>query len=80
MSDESVPLTTDPDPDPAIFVSDFQEVKLKFFSTYYFWKVHLHHFSKIKSYRSHKTEEIRFLFLFLLEYRRFFAIKHSRNF
>jgi len=32
------------DPDPAIFVIDLQDA-----SAYYFLKVHLHHFSKIKS-------------------------------
>ncbi len=42
------------DPDPAIFVIDLQDAskKLNFntiFSAYYFLKVHLHHFSKIKS-------------------------------
>jgi hypothetical protein len=44
----------DPDPDPAIFVIDLQDAsKNKFvnaiFSTYYFLKLDLHHFSKIKS-------------------------------
>jgi len=41
------------DPDPAIFISELQDVKklffIKFFA-YYFLKVHLHHFSK----KSHK--------------------------
>jgi hypothetical protein len=53
----SMPLTNgsgSPDPDPAIFVIDLQDAskKLNFntiFSAYYFLKVHLHHFSKIKS-------------------------------
>jgi hypothetical protein len=40
------------DPDPAIFVIDSQDankkiIKIRFFA-YYFLKVHLHHFSKIK--------------------------------
>jgi hypothetical protein len=44
----------DPDPDPDIFVIDLKvankKIKLKkVFSAYYFFKVHLHHFSKIKS-------------------------------
>ncbi len=44
----------DPDPDPAIFVIDLQDASKKLisntiFSAYYFLKVHLHHFSKIKS-------------------------------
>ncbi len=39
------------DPDTAIFVIDLQDatIFLKSFSAYYFLKVHLHHFSKIKS-------------------------------
>jgi hypothetical protein len=42
------------DPDPAIFVIDLQDASKKLifntiFSAYYFLKVHLHHFSKIKS-------------------------------
>jgi hypothetical protein len=40
------------DPDPAIFVSDLQDVNKKSFFVsffaYYFLKGHLHHFSKIK--------------------------------
>ncbi len=41
------------DPDPAIFVIDLQHASKKLifntiFSAYYFLKVHLHHFSKIK--------------------------------
>jgi hypothetical protein len=43
----------DPDPDPAIFVIGLQDVSKKLiinknFFAYYFLKVHLHHFSKIK--------------------------------
>jgi hypothetical protein len=48
-----------PDPDPdsdqdiAIFVIDLQDAKktyfFKKFPAYYFLKVHLHHFTKIKS-------------------------------
>jgi hypothetical protein len=42
------------DPDPAIVVIDLQESSKKLifnriFSAYYFLKVHLHYFSKIKS-------------------------------
>jgi hypothetical protein len=41
------------DPDPAIFVIDLQHASKRIifntiFSAYYFFKVHLHHFSKIK--------------------------------
>jgi hypothetical protein len=44
------------DPDPAFFVIDLQDankkpILKKSFSAYYFLKVHLHHFSKIKSQR-----------------------------
>jgi hypothetical protein len=44
----------DPDPDPAIFVIDLQEASKKLilyttFSAYYFFKIHLNHFSKIKT-------------------------------
>jgi hypothetical protein len=47
------------DPDPAIFVIDLQDASKKLisnsiFSAYYFLKVHLYHFSKIKSQKSHK--------------------------
>jgi hypothetical protein len=50
----------DPDPDldadPAIFVIDLQDanknlIKKKVFLVYYFLKIHLHHFSKIKSHK-----------------------------
>jgi hypothetical protein len=41
------------DSDPAIFVLDLQDankkLKKKSFPAYYFLKVHLHHFTKIKS-------------------------------
>jgi hypothetical protein len=42
------------EPNPAIFVTDLQDASKKqifntIFSAYYFLKVHLHHFSKIKS-------------------------------
>jgi hypothetical protein len=44
----------DPDLDPAIFVINLQDANKKLilkksFSAYYFWKVHLHHISEIKS-------------------------------
>ena len=61
----------DPDPDPAIFVNALQDSikKLIFntnFSAYYFLKVHLHHFSKIKSQKeSQNLKESRFVLLFL---------------
>jgi hypothetical protein len=42
----------DSDPDPAIFIIDLQDTNKKLikkrFSAYYFLKVHLHHFAKIK--------------------------------
>jgi hypothetical protein len=43
----------DADPDPSIFIIDLQDVKKKkiskIFPAFYFLKVLLHHFSKIKS-------------------------------
>ncbi len=45
-------LDLDSDADPAIFVIDKMPTKTnlkKSFSAHYFLKVHLHHFSKIKS-------------------------------
>jgi len=41
------------DPDPAIFVSDLQDVnkKLASFFAYYFLKVQIHHCLKIKSHK-----------------------------
>jgi hypothetical protein len=43
------------DPDPAIFVIDLQDANkkpiLKKISAYYFLKVHLHRFSKIKRHK-----------------------------
>jgi hypothetical protein len=40
-------MDPDSDPDPAIFVNDFQDANKKLI--YSFWKVHLNNFSKIKS-------------------------------
>ncbi len=62
------------DPDPAIFVIDFQDANKKLilflsFSAYYFLKGH--HFSKIKSLKEvTKQWESRFFLLFLLADRR----------
>jgi hypothetical protein len=48
--------------DPAIFVIHFQDVTTKYyffsqiFFAYYFLKVRLHHFSKIKSYKEVKKQ------------------------
>jgi hypothetical protein len=60
----------DPDSDHAIFVIDIQDatkIKLYFLkkSAYFFLKVHLHHFSKIKSQKEvTKQQESRFFLLF----------------
>jgi hypothetical protein len=52
------------DPDPAIFVIDLQDANKKLL------KVHLHHFSKIKSPKEvTKQSESRFFLLFLLDRR-----------
>jgi hypothetical protein len=43
-----------PAPDPAIFVSELQEGNKIFFQrffAYFFLKLHLHHFSEIKSHK-----------------------------
>ncbi len=42
-------MDQDPDSDLAIFVTDLQDANKKIIIAYYFLKVHLHHFSKIKS-------------------------------
>ncbi len=70
-------IHTIPDPDPAIFVSDLQGWQLKklifllSFFVYYFLRLHLHNFSKIKSHKEvPKQEEWRFSLLFLLDDRR----------
>ncbi len=48
-------MDPDSDPDPAIFAIDLEDVNKKLifntiFSAYYFLKVHLHHFSKEKTF------------------------------
>jgi hypothetical protein len=67
----SVKFFTDPDadPDPAIFISDFKGNKKKkfFLLITYFLKVHLYHFSQIKS---RKTVGINVFLLFVLDDRR----------
>jgi hypothetical protein len=56
--------------DPAVFVIDLQDASKKLifntiFSAYYFLKVHLHHFSKIKSQKGSQKEGIKvFLTIF----------------
>jgi hypothetical protein len=59
------------EPDPALFVRDLQDAKKnQNFLAFYFLKVHLHYFLKIKlSSRCHKTVEIkaRFFLLCLLD-------------
>ncbi len=60
------------DPDPAIFFSDFQDDKkrknynfLKSFLAYYFLKVHLYNFSKMKSHKEvTKQQESKRHFMF----------------
>ncbi len=49
---------TDPDPDPALFVSDLQDAPKKCYVSFYadsFLKKHLHHSSKIKSHKKPKN-------------------------
>jgi hypothetical protein len=63
-------MDPDPDaiPDPAIFVSDLQDINKKYFFllsflAYYFLKVYLHHVSKTKSHKEvTKTVGIQVIF------------------
>jgi hypothetical protein len=60
----------DPDPDPAIFFIDLQDASQKkicntIFSAYYILKVHLHHFSKIKSQKESQSDKIEGIKVFL---------------
>jgi hypothetical protein len=63
-------MDPDPDSDPAIFGIDIQDASKKLifntiFSAYYSLKVHLHHFSKIKSQRESQNRRIKvFLTIF----------------
>jgi hypothetical protein len=45
-------MDPDADPDPAIFVSDLQDIKKILSKSFFanFFEVHLHNFSKIKSH------------------------------
>ncbi len=65
----------DPDPDPAIFVIDLQDASKKLifhtiFSAYYFLKLHLHHYSKIKSQKesqNSRNQGFSFYFCMMIE-------------
>ena len=73
----------DPDPNPAIFVIDLQDTNKKLiwkksFPAYYSLRVHLHHFSKIKSPKEvTKQQESRFFLLLLLDDRRIRIRSHT---
>jgi inorganic pyrophosphatase len=59
-----MPLTNGSGPDTSIFIIDRQDankkqIKKKSFSAYYFLKVLLHHFSKVKSQKEVATVEIK---------------------
>ena len=63
-------MDLDSDPDPAIFVIDLQDASHKqifntIFSAYNFLKVHLHHFSKIKSQKEPQNNKIEGIKVFL---------------
>ncbi len=63
---------TDPDPgsDPAIFVHDLQDANKKGFSAYFFLKVYLHHFLKIKSQKKSqngRNQAFAYYFCFMIE-------------
>jgi hypothetical protein len=56
-------MDPDSDPDPAIFVFDLQDASKKLifntiFSAFYFLKIHLHYFSKIKSQKEPQNSRI----------------------
>jgi hypothetical protein len=55
------------DPDPAVFVTDLQDANKKLifsiFSAFYFLKVHLHNFSKIKSQKESQNSRNQGVFL-----------------
>ncbi len=65
----------DLDPDPAVFVINLQDASKKLifntiFSAYYFLKLHLHHFSKIKSQKesqNSRNQGFSYYFCVLLE-------------
>jgi hypothetical protein len=60
-----------PAPGPAIFVIALKTQTKNYFFAYYFLKVHLHHFSQIKSHKEvTKQQESRFFLLFLLDDRK----------
>jgi hypothetical protein len=56
----------DTDPDPAIFDSDLQNINKKFF-VFYFLKVHLHNFLKIKDIKKSQNCRNQCFFLFFLD-------------
>jgi hypothetical protein len=62
IRDIVVRIRADQDPDPAIFVIKLQDANKKLnFSAYYFLKVYLHHFSKMKGHKEvTKQKESRF--------------------
>jgi hypothetical protein len=71
LLDQDPDSDPDADPDPFIFVIDLQDANKKLilkksFSAFYFLKVLLHHFSRVKSQkRCHKKVEIKvFLTIF----------------
>jgi hypothetical protein len=65
----------DPDPDPAIFVIDLRDASKNLifntiFFAYYFLKVHLHHFSKIKSQKdsqNRRNQGLSYYFCMMIE-------------
>ncbi len=58
------------DPDPAISITNLRDAKKKL-SAFYVLKIHLHHFSKIKSQKEvTKQYESRFSLLFLIDDRK----------
>jgi hypothetical protein len=59
-------------PDPVIFVINLQDTSKKLifnknFSAYYFLKVHLHHFSKIKESQNSRNQGFSYYFCKMIE-------------
>ncbi len=70
------------DPDPGIFITDLKDANKKqifkkSFHAYYFLKVYLHHFSKIKSKRRHKRVGLKFFLQFMHIFSMFFNISEN---
>ncbi len=57
----------DPDPDPALFVSDLQDTYKKYSFASYFLKIHLHHSSKIKTNKTVEIKVFSYIYCLMME-------------